>query len=464
MTMEQEMDEADDFMRNVFYDFVETQGIDESLKEALWNFTREFPVYSQGFTNFPRLHTWADVEKKIETIVEAPLDLESENKTGETSVARHFIYEEHRRSMNWLQNHPNSYCQDHIQPKISTIPQAGRGAFATRFLPKGSVVGYAPLIHIGKEGREIFHIQYDHVYGKKKRHTYDLIINYSFFHRNSTMILTPYGGMVNYINHATHGTELKPNVQVRFPDKELIAHKPEWLDKDPEFFHHAIDKIGLSFEYVALRDIEVGEEVLLDYGPEWDAAWKDHVMNWKPEDPFASEYKHSSEFKDQPYFLTMQELEEDPYPQSIHTMCIASYGYDEEREQYYFVPVMDEGITTRWHCHVMERFPVEKDAENENAEEKDDGFKYTIQIFVSKDSDDDDDDEDSEWITVHDYDSSAIFLTDKAFSTDWHLPNAFRHPIAIPDTIMPNTWQNGPDPFEFPDVEEEDDEEDMEEE
>ena len=50
------------------------------------------------------------------------------------------------RSLEYLEQHGK--CLDHIQPKNSTISHAGRGAFATRFLPKGAVVSSAPLIHI----------------------------------------------------------------------------------------------------------------------------------------------------------------------------------------------------------------------------------------------------------------------------------------------------------------------------
>jgi hypothetical protein len=63
--------------------------------------------------------------------------------------------------------------------------------------------------------------------------------------------------MVNYINHDSKN----PNVKVKWPEKELIAHKPEWLKKDPDFLRNTIEKIGLSFEYVALMDIKEGDEV-----------------------------------------------------------------------------------------------------------------------------------------------------------------------------------------------------------
>jgi hypothetical protein len=34
---------------------------------------------------------------------------------------------------------------------------------------------------------------------------------------------------------------------------------------------------GLAFDVVALRDIQPGEEAFIDYGSEWEEAWKTHV-------------------------------------------------------------------------------------------------------------------------------------------------------------------------------------------
>lgn len=36
----------------------------------------------------------------------------------------------------------------------------------------------------------------------------------------------------------------------------------------------------------------------------------------------------------------------------------------------------------------------------------------------------------------------GIQLYDKAFSPSWHLPQAFRHKIYIPDDIFPESWMN----------------------
>ena len=50
------------------------------------------------------------------------------------------------RSIEYLEEHGR--CLDNMKSGNSSIPHAGRGAFATRFLPMGTVVSSAPLLHI----------------------------------------------------------------------------------------------------------------------------------------------------------------------------------------------------------------------------------------------------------------------------------------------------------------------------
>ena len=109
-------------------------------------------------------------------------------------------------------------------------------------------------MHIGEAASDIWSIEYNDNDIQGPYTKLDLIINYSFGHANSTLILTPYGAMVNYINH----DKARANVKVQWPKEELIAHKPDWLTKDVPFLRNTIEKIGLSFDYVALRDIEKG--------------------------------------------------------------------------------------------------------------------------------------------------------------------------------------------------------------
>ena len=50
------------------------------------------------------------------------------------------------RDLAWLKEH--GQCMDNIKVGDSNNPDAGRGAFANRFIPEGGLVAPAPLVHI----------------------------------------------------------------------------------------------------------------------------------------------------------------------------------------------------------------------------------------------------------------------------------------------------------------------------
>ena len=363
ITLNPELDAARDFVHETYWPFIQQHAskMSHRLKQGLWEFTTNsgsgsgtnsnynnnngVPILSRSrsFSNLPKSQPWSIVEKAIQqqqqqqqqheqqkqhtqkTIDEHQQQIEDDEEDKEDEeeedVVRQFIRNQSIRSIDWLNT--NGYCQDHIVPGRSTIPQAGHGAFAARDLPQNTIVGYSPLIHVGTDGRQLFDIVYeeepddddsdddaddmdenssDHREGTD-RHLYDLILNYSFGHHNSTLLLTPYGGtyqlskrfapgpcalcfrfsvalvfffsfvslnrythtntgMVNYINHDSKN----PNIRIKWPDNELVAHKPEWLEKDIYFLRDTVGKIGLSFEYVATRNIQKGDELFMDYG------------------------------------------------------------------------------------------------------------------------------------------------------------------------------------------------------
>ena len=73
------------------------------------------------------------------------------------------------------------------------------------------------------------------------------------------MLLFPYTPTVNYVNH--HAT--KTNAEVRWSTHQ--SHKEEWLKMRPRELTR-LEQVGLVMDMVALRDIEVGEEIYLNYG------------------------------------------------------------------------------------------------------------------------------------------------------------------------------------------------------
>lgn len=407
------LDGADDLLKDFAQWTQEMKGkhgeeaVSDELLDRLYQLTRTFPHYSSIFTVLPpKIEDW---------------------KTLESLETREYWRSKYQVSVEWLQTSDQAKCQDHMRPGRSTIPHAGRGAFATRFLPKGSVVGYAPLIHVVYVFDDVTQVPTsesnsnnagagkndddddDDKARAAKKHP-DLVWNYSFGHPNSTLVFTPYGGMVNYINHAL---KEKANVRVQWPKNQLVAHKPEWLNKDLDFIRHSLSGVGLSFDYVALRDIQEGEEIFMDYGEEWQAAWEEHVKNWRvPEDEYT--YMHSSQYQVNE-LKTPAELREDPYPSNLVTICAESYRLEDGK--YVFIPILRD-----WNIYV----PCE-------VLSKVHGKKYTVKLTKS----------DNENITVYNVPyPQGVKLVDRAYSQDWHLPNAFRHKIMIPDDLFPAQWRN----------------------
>jgi hypothetical protein len=102
------------------------------------------------------------------------------------------------RSLEWL--HKYGTCGDHIVPGESSLPQAGRGAFANRDLPVGTIVAQLPLIHISERRRlDTYPIIMEKENGSVEAETegtslsQQLIINYCYGHEESTLLLCPYG-------------------------------------------------------------------------------------------------------------------------------------------------------------------------------------------------------------------------------------------------------------------------------
>jgi hypothetical protein len=103
-------------------------------------------------------------------------------------------------------------------------------------------------------------------------------------------------------------------------------------------------------------------------------------------------------------------------------MCIESYS-DSGRGTYTFLPVINE-TPQRVYCRAVKRSETEP-------------YIYEVEMDVRIN-------EKAYIVIVENVPEEGIFLYEKAFAADWHLPNSFRHEIMIPDDILPDIWKNGP--------------------
>ena len=195
---------------------------------------------------------------------------------------------------------------------VSTVKQAGRGAFATRAIKKAAVIAPMPLVHIQ---RKHMHMYFYHDDTDTNEYVGEqMLLNYCYGHRKSSLLFFPYSPVVNFINHDGKS----PNAYIRW--SSLPNHRSEWLK-------YTVDELvgqytaGLILEVVALRDISPGEEVSIDYGRDWQEAWDAHVREWKPEEG-AEDYLSASDLNEVGApILTEEEQKVNPYPKNIDMSC-----------------------------------------------------------------------------------------------------------------------------------------------
>ena len=113
----------------------------------------------------------------------------------------------------------------------STIPNAGRGAFARRSLKKGETIAPVPLLHMSDKAMVNMHEldeDSEHVFRKSPNVIHQqLFLNYCLGHPESNMLFFPAGGIVSMINHDSK----KPNAKLVWSTHP--EHSAHWLEKTP---------------------------------------------------------------------------------------------------------------------------------------------------------------------------------------------------------------------------------------
>lgn len=428
----------------------EKMKLSEEARKDLWNIIKNFPYATRERQALPLIHNDAlrAIHEDIQTV-------EVENSI---------------RSLEFLKVHGK--CVDNIAPGNSTIPDAGRGAFATRFIPKGGLVAPAPVVHIVDKNTVNMYAEMIGPYGNVVRNESavigkQLILNYMFGHPNSTMLLFPYSSNVNYINH--HST--KHNAYLRWTQDFDFFHHRDWLERTVESLEDQWTS-GLMLEFIATRDIQPGEEVFINYGDEWQKAWDEHVKNWEAIPPekdynnltlWAQEtamssgkdgYVRAEVFNTQikTPIRTVDEQKTDPYPQSLELQCLVRVGWD---ASYLHAPLTIPLIKRQWSeeydnepdgdlifhpCNITWRHNIQ-DLDDQVDEEQYHEYAYDAELNVRKTFED---------VIIHETHVvthipwKAIRFFNKPYTDDVFLKKAFRHEMALPEGVWPEAWLNLP--------------------
>ena len=368
-----------------------------------------------------------------------------------------------QRTPEWVEEH--GLCIEHLIPGVSTLPQAGRGAFAQHKIGQGEMVVPVPLLHI-MDKSVMYLIEGPNEVSESRK---QLLTNYCFTHQLSSLMLCPTSNAI-LINHCSARTkscgEQGPNAKIQWASPHWDPRTQVWLNATLEEMAPIVDRM-LAIEIVALRDILPGDEVFIDYGEEWEQAWDNHVKSWEPERPEEAEYYFSisdanNQSPTEPLeYLISETIRGDevdhPY---IFTGCLywptewddhEVFQADEEID---FDAMTDEDILERyaddgsfyrmdddrlmteapyWPCSVL--------FEEQTEEGEEVTYLVRIKQHPSFSPPQSWDSNELPRLLFH-YPRSSIRYFAKPYQSDAFLPNAFRHPIGIPDDMFPNQWRD----------------------
>jgi len=359
-----------------------------------------------------------------------PHDVSDVERAAKTGTAK-YSTPNRIRTPDWLEE--NGRCLDNIRPGDSTIPQAGKGAFATRSIKEGDVIAPMPVVQILRRDLEIY--EDNSLEGSSKpdiRYLTDqLLKNYCYGGKDSSLLLFPYSPVVNYMNH--NATTF--NAKIRWSS----LSRKDWLERTPDELARE-SHAGLIMEVVAVRDIRPDEEVLLNYGDDWDKAWRERVIDWYPtDDEELKSYTPASKFNDRVEWLrTERELEAEPYPDNVMTVCFVGgepppNGAKTYRWTHYDGIFQDAGYAHP--CQIVDR---EGNVDLDDAYDRKDSIfpadlRYTARVYRE---------EEEEEVTYTNIPRQAVRFFDVPYSSDNSLRTAFRHEIRLPDDMVPPKWRD----------------------
>ena len=365
-----------------------------------------------------------------------------------------------RKELSWLQQYGS--CVDQLQPRQSKLKGVGRGAFSKRYIPKGSLIAPVPMKYIGTKNDTL--VTYprrrttkggEQSVKEQRIRRSQLLLNYchgrpsssSSFQQAGTVggnggdetttteLFVALSPMVNYINHAPTPSQVNAKL---IPSQRFSNHH-DWL----------------YYDYIATQDIYPNEEILTHYGHAWETSWSAHVSSWSPIlDSYAGEAYTPAYVMDDVASILRTEKEQisHPFPENLRTSCFYRYSTLEKDKVHGIVKGVNVGgkeeedrTTVKWTmdrktfefdhlrpCHILQR---------EEIPSREKQFVYTVRMYNRPGL------APNERIPTRKTESgkvkttmhvvtqvprAAIRFTDRAYSTDQHLENAFRHEIGLP--------------------------------
>jgi hypothetical protein len=320
--------------------------------------------------------------------------------------------------VDYLEKHGK--CLDNIRPGNSTIDHAGRGAFATRFLASGSLIAPVPLLHIpDRDVLQMYEERFDEEVGYLVRDASrpfgkQLLLNYCFGHNQSSMLLCPYSYGVQLINHNSES----PNAKIIWSEDPMY-HNASWLEEPMSFFDNAWSS-GVAFEYIALRDIEEGEEVTINYGKDWEDAWNEHLNSWMPEEGVESYIPPRVLNADETTPLRTRDEDPTMYGNAIDVHCnVKGYSEGIADGEYVVLSIVDR------------------------SGQGEEGYLYTLRVILEPGGTAKEGYKvEAKHAILRNVPRKAVTFYHKKYRSEMFVEGTFRHEMMIDDIMFPDAWRN----------------------
>ena len=355
------------------------------------------------------------------------------------------------RSDKWLEEH--GMCVDYLEVGVSTVPDAGRGAFAKRSFEVEDIISPFPMMPIlFEEVLELYNETREVVTGPNGETTYELdptkypsglhlLYNYCFGHPESNLLLAPTAPVVNYINHAP--TKEQVNAVLIWSKHDHLMND-HFLHDQPLQSWSANSHPPIMMMLVANQDIKEGDEIFIDYGDAWAADYATYKETWDqvhtqdPSWPLRAVDLRAA-YKDKPYPVDIKQGQT-PYPDGVVTVCfigdmeempdsLPRVNHFGQRIMKWTSPATHEEILGRHMsiCDIVDR----KDVKLEDGSMS---YEYSI-ITKARDTE-------TGFMEVQYVPHHAISLSERPYSGDIHTAGAFRRYINIEDQKFPQEWRN----------------------
>lgn len=251
------------------------------------------------------------------------------------------------------------------------------------------------------------------------------------------MLLEDDGGGVG--GRSGEKERMEPNVALRW--SSLVDHN--LLAESVDEILHKPKASGLMMELIALRDIQEGEELLLDYGANFDASYRKHLERFEPP-VHADDYESAWDYEMKEELPTVDDDVDDEYPPSyIQPRCwvdvaeaLSAQGNSHGTRWYGFVRPNSILIDATVPCTIL----------SAEYDENDEITSYRIRAEVIEGEEDEsyhsNKAKTTRSIKMKNVPRDAITYVEKPYTGNQFLRQSFRQEILLPDDVFPEAWKD----------------------